>query len=188
MSPASDSIPTPIVIDVEASGFGPSSCPIEVELLLEGGTPLCFLVCPHDEWTQWDEAATQVHKIPREAFYTRGLAVTAVAEHPDGILCTSTVYSDGWSFDRTWLAILFEFAGRIPRFKPESTPTLLDEAQAALWHPVVDAVALTRHRASADASIVQQALPHTTRAPFSCRRIPAAWLLTSAWWLDAHSI
>lgn len=162
MSVVSEPPRAPVVIDVEASGFGRGSYPIEVGLVLEDGTPHCFLVRPHDEWTHWDEATAKVHKIPREALFQRGLPVTTVAERLNEILDARTVYSDGWSFDRTWLALLFEFAGRLQRFKLESVRALLNEAQAEIWHPTVDAVttelALARHRASADASIVQRAL------------------------------
>jgi hypothetical protein len=162
MSTPPPSWPAPVVIDVEASGFGRGSYPIEVGLVLEDGTPHCFLVRPHEQWTHWDEGAAKVHKIPRAALFKRGLSVTTVAERLNEILDARTVYSDAWHFDRTWLALLFEFAGRLQRFKLESVRKLLNEAQAELWHPTVEAVtaelALARHRASADASIVQRAL------------------------------
>ena len=36
----------PIIIDIEASGFGRGSYPIEVGLVLPDGTPHCFLIAP----------------------------------------------------------------------------------------------------------------------------------------------
>ena len=159
---------SPAVIDVEASGFGRGSYPIEVGLVLEDGTPHCFLVRPEADWTHWDEAAARVHKIPRTVLQQRGLPVATVAERLNEILEDRTVYSDGWSFDRTWLALLFEVAGRVQRFRLESVRALLDETASAAWHPTVEAVttelSLERHRASADASIVQMALRRVHQA------------------------
>lgn len=159
--------PTLAVIDVEASGFGRGSYPIEIGFVLEDGTPHCFLVRPDEHWTHWDEAAAQVHKIPRAALFKRGLPITTVAAHLNEILDARIVYSDGWSFDRTWLALLFDVAGCAQRFKLESVRTLLTEAQASEWHPTVEAVtaelALTRHRASADACIVQMAIQRVSQ-------------------------
>ena len=156
----------PAVIDVEASGFGRGSYPIEVGVVLEDRTPHCYLVRPESDWDHWDEEAARVHKIPREALFTRGLPIAEIAARLNELLGSRTVYSDGWGYDRTWLAKLFEEAGSVQRFRLESVRALLDEDQAARWHPTVASVteelALERHRASADASIVQLAIHRVT--------------------------
>ena len=56
----------PYIIDVEASGFGSDSYPIEVGLALEPGERFCTLIRPLDHWDHWDEQAESVHKISRD--------------------------------------------------------------------------------------------------------------------------
>ena len=53
---------TPIIVDVEASGFGKGSYPIEIGLVLPDGTPHCFLLAPARTWTAWDPGAEKVHR------------------------------------------------------------------------------------------------------------------------------
>ena len=49
------------VIDIEASGFGLSSYPIEIGLVLANGATYCALVKPHTSWGHWDRGAEKVH-------------------------------------------------------------------------------------------------------------------------------
>ena len=53
--------PPPAVLDVEASGFGRESYPIEVGYVLSGGQTYCSLIRPLPEWTHWDPQAERVH-------------------------------------------------------------------------------------------------------------------------------
>ena len=73
-----------------------------------------------------------------------------------------TVYSDAWAHDYTWLNRLYEAADRTPSFKLDNLRALLTDAEAACWHDVkrrvVLSLGLARHRASADARILQQTL------------------------------
>ena len=48
---------TPTIIDVEASGFGPYSYPIEIGVALDNGDKYCTLILPAPAWTHWDEEA-----------------------------------------------------------------------------------------------------------------------------------
>ena len=48
---------TPLIIDVEASGFGGASYPIEIGVALDDGHKYCALILPEPEWTHWDAAA-----------------------------------------------------------------------------------------------------------------------------------
>lgn len=50
-------IDDPLIIDVDASGFGDTSYPIEVGVALEQGRKFCTLISPAPERTHWDEAA-----------------------------------------------------------------------------------------------------------------------------------
>ena len=42
----------PPILDVEASGFGPGSYPIEIGYVLGDGTAYCTLISPAISWTQ----------------------------------------------------------------------------------------------------------------------------------------
>jgi DNA polymerase III epsilon subunit-like protein len=150
------------VIDIEASGFGRSSYPIEVGYVLPDGRARCMLVQPAPGWSHWDDSAAQVHGITREALQTHGRPVQEVAALLNSDLAGMTVYCDGWAHDYAWLAVLFEEAGLSPSFKLESVNRLLrdtqlgqlDEARRDALHDM----GLTRHRASNDARALQTAL------------------------------
>ena len=55
----------PCIIDLEASGFGRGSYPIEVGLCLGDSSSHCFLVRPEEDWQHWDPEAEKVHGISR---------------------------------------------------------------------------------------------------------------------------
>lgn len=152
----------PCIIDIEASGFGRRSYPIEVGYVLPDGRTRCTLIRPPAHWTHWDPGAEQVHHITRATLLTHGRAPDEVARMLNADLAGRTVYCDGWGHDYPWLAALFDEAGLAPGFKLESVRTLLDDEhlarlpalqQRALLHLGVD-----RHRASNDARALQQAL------------------------------
>lgn len=159
---------SPAVIDVEASGFGRGSYPIEVGTVLRDGTSHCFLVRPEPDWMHWDPAAEEVHGISRAVLTEIGLPVAEVAERLNELLGTQRVYSDGWGVDRTWLALLFDRAGIPQRFTLDSVRSLLNEDEAAHWHPthaqVQAELNLERHRASSDALMVRNTLTRICHA------------------------
>ena len=128
--PASELCETPTMLDVEASGFGRHSYPIEIGFVLPDGHAFCTLIQPAPDWTHWDAAAEQVHHITRALLLRRGRPALEVAhllnERLDGLV----VYSDGWANDYTWLAILFDAAGMAPSFKLENIRRLLAEDEA----------------------------------------------------------
>ena len=82
-----------------------------------------------------------------------------VVDRLDAELAGRTVYTDGWGNDYSWLSALYEAAGRTPTFRLESVLTLLDQEQLARWDSmkarVFDENAQERHRASADARLLQ---------------------------------
>jgi hypothetical protein len=158
--------PLPCVMDIEASGFGPGSYPIEVGWALPDGRTRCTLVRPPPHWTHWDTRAEQVHHIERSALLRAGRPATEVAAMLNADLAGCTVYCDGWAHDFTWLGALFEEAGGVPAFRLESVHRLLqaerlpelDEAQRRAR----STLGLHRHRASADARALQHALGELT--------------------------
>jgi hypothetical protein len=72
---------TPIIIDVEASGFGGQSYPIEVGIAMEDGDKYCSLILPAEDWIHWDSDAEKVYRIARDILETYGKPMREVAEH-----------------------------------------------------------------------------------------------------------
>lgn len=149
-------------IDIEASGFGKGSYPIEVGFVDAEGSLFCTLVHPAEDWQHWDAEAEALHGIERELLSSHGKPVAWVAQQLNHRLAGQTVYCDGWGQDYAWLARLFDEAETTPAFKLEDLRTLLNEEQAARWHQVVQQVrgelSIGRHRASSDAKVLQLAL------------------------------
>ena len=155
----------PIIIDVEASGFGPGSYPIEVGLALEDGGTRCFLIQPAPDWTHWDPDAQSAHGIQRELLTAHGRPVAEVAEELNTLLHFKTVYSDAWGHDQSWLALLFDSADVPQRFRVDSLRCLLEEFHLPHWkNEKTEAqreLGLVRHRASSDALLLQRAVLQT---------------------------
>jgi hypothetical protein len=154
--------PQRCVIDIEASGFGRHSYPIEVGYVREDGQAWCSLIQPADDWLHWDASAEQVHGIARTSLLQHGRPVQEVARQLNDHLAGRTVYCDGWAHDYAWLNLLFDAAGQQPRFKLESVNHLLDDARLARLdaqrQQAFAALGIARHRASSDARALQWAL------------------------------
>jgi hypothetical protein len=153
---------TPAFIDVEASGLGGRSYPIEVGLITSHGDMYCALVQPDATWQHWDEHAEAVHHISRPILAQHGKPLVEVAQRLNDLLHGQTVYTDAWGNDYAWLSKLFDAADLPMRFRLESSRKLLDDAQAARWatvkEQVIDELKLARHRASSDAKVLQLTL------------------------------
>ena len=158
----------PAILDMEASGFGRASYPIEVGYALPDGQTYCTLIQPTAEWTHWDTNAEALHGIPRSAVLQRGRDVKDVAQHLNEHLGGRTVYCDGWANDYSWLAALFDAAGQRAAFRLEHLRTLLNERETSNWHATKEQVAselrLQRHRASSDARVLQITLQRVRAA------------------------
>jgi len=155
----------PSIIDIEASGFGGESYPIEVGVVLGNGIKFCTLVLPIDGWEHWSEEAENVHHISREMLKEYGRPVTEVATFLNEILAGLTVYSDGWVVDKPWLTTLFYASGLEMKFNVSPLEMILSEAQMDVWHETKDKILLEeniqRHRASNDAYIIQKTFNKT---------------------------
>ena len=163
----------PAILDIEASGFGLGSYPIEVGLILPDGRSWCSLVKPEPSWQHWDPNAAAVHNIGREQLATHGRSSSEVAELLNDWLHGMVVYTDAWAHDYTWLNKLYDAADRVPSFRLDNLRALLTDAEAARWHDLKLAVAaqtsLKRHRASSDARLLQMTMqamrePHPATA------------------------
>jgi hypothetical protein len=155
----------PLIIDVEASGFGGTSYPIEVGVALDDDTKYCSLILPASDWDHWDSEAEKVHRIARDILETYGKPIPEVAAHMNNLLAGKTLYTDGWVVDKPWLTTLFHKAQMEMRFQVSPLEMILSEAQMERWHETKDRVLAEvqkhRHRASFDAWIVQQTYKRT---------------------------
>jgi hypothetical protein len=165
--PSSSEISAPAIIDVESSGLGPDSYPIEVGVSLPSGDRYCNLIHPAPSWTAWDRTAQEIHGISRETILSEGIPIGDVTRELNQLLRNRTVYTDGWVVDHHWIAQLYYEAAIPQRFSVSSLETILSEEQMAIWHEtknrVIKELKLERHRASADARIVQETYMRTLR-------------------------
>jgi hypothetical protein len=153
------SILIPNIIDVEASGFGSASYPIEVGVINQAGEKFCRLIKPHKGWNHWNEDAESLHGVSRALLAEKGFTVHAVCQQLNQFLMGQVVYSDGWVVDNTWLIKLFDAAKMHMQFHLSSLEMILNEQQMSLWHLVKDELfnkmQEQRHRASSDAALIQ---------------------------------
>jgi len=149
----------PCVLDIEASGFGRGSYPIEIGFVLPDGTAYCSLIVPDADWTHWDGDAERVHGISRALLQRHGRSVPEVAHELNHRLEGRTVYCDNWAHDYAWLARLFESADAVPTFRLRHLRELMSEHGAegfdAARRVVERNLQLRRHRASSDARVLQ---------------------------------
>ena len=150
----------PIILDIEASGFGRGSYPIEIGVALPDGSLHIWLLKPPAQWQHWQPEAEQVHGITREQLAREGLPLDQVATELNRLLVGKTVYSDGWGVDRTWLALMFHEADMLQGFNLDTIYGLLDEAQMDQWEAsresVLEKTGMVPHRAGTDALIIQK--------------------------------
>ena len=167
VEPVSEPEP-PAVMDIEASGFGRDSYPVEIGFVLPDGTSYCTLIRPAPHWTHWDPEAEKVHKIALNTVVQHGREVGEVAHQLNERLRGRTLYCDGWAHDYVWLNVLYDAAGLTPSFRLENLRKLLSEQEAAFWTIVKGQITtemrLPRHRASSDAKVLQRTLVRL-RAP-----------------------
>ena len=155
----SDPRRVPAVIDFEASGFGRGSYPIEVGFVLPDGRGDCMLIRPAASWLHWDPAAESLHRISRDLLLRHGQPVADVVERLEVQLHGRTVYSDGWGNDYSWLSMLYDAVDRQPGFRIDSLQKLLTPDELDRWDATKAVIfreaPLERHRASADARLLQ---------------------------------
>jgi len=158
----------PCVIDVEASGFGRGSYPIEVGFVLPDGSAYCTLIRPAADWTHWDEHAERIHGISRATLLRHGREISEVATELNRRLAGRAVYCDNWAHDYAWLARLFDAASTRPSFRLRHLRELLSESAAECFDDVSELVAndlqARRHRASSDARVLQLSVARAMQA------------------------
>jgi hypothetical protein len=168
----------PAIIDVEASGFGKGSYPIEIGIIFPDGKTYCTLIKPAPEWTTWDKEAEKVHFVPRAMLFEKGKDIKAVAQRLNDLLIGKTVYTDAWGQDFAWIAALYEAAGMTMNFRLQALVGLLSESQKLMWHEtrsrVQKMLGTQRHRASADAKVLQMTY-HWSQSSAVCHTAHSAF-------------
>lgn len=152
--------PCPTIIDIEASGFGSRSYPIEIGAIKANGERYCALIKPVAEWQHWSTEAEAIHGISTALLHERGKPARQVCTELNQFLGSITAYSDAWTHDSAWLNCLF-FAARVqPLFHLSPIEMIASEAQLLLWDAtkkqLTKELGARRHRASVDAHLIQQ--------------------------------
>lgn len=157
----------PVIIDIEASGFGKGSYPIEIGYFMPDGSSFCTLIRPEPVWTHWDSSAEAVHGIAREQLASHGKPAIDVCLALNRSLRGQRIYCDAWSYDFVWLSVLYDAVDLVPSFELRDLRELLGECEQRLWHAtralVEVRLALRRHRASGDARTLFETLLEARR-------------------------
>ena len=115
-------------IDLEASGLGAESWPIEVGWCFETGAPETHLIEPAPDWSReaWDKSAEALHGISMASLSKTGASASAVCTRLNRALKDSVVYSDAPDWDGFWLYRLFAAAGVKQEFSLSNFVDLFD--------------------------------------------------------------
>ncbi|MEQ8935713.1 MAG: hypothetical protein RIE56_07965 [Amphiplicatus sp.] len=149
-----------VFIDLEASGLGSKSWPVEVGWAFEDGAAQSLLIRPHDSWTEeaWDAQAEALHGLTRTRLEEEGVETRAVCVALNEAFDGAKVYSDAPDWDGFWLFRLFSAAGVRQSFSildyGRLIRPLLDQRQGALLERA-SRLAPRRHRAADDARHLQ---------------------------------
>ncbi|WP_218310223.1 hypothetical protein [Alteromonas antoniana] len=158
----------PTILDVEASGFGSNSYPIEIGVARSDGARFCRLIRPFSSWSHWDDSAEQLHGISRKLLAEYGADPVLVCRELNTFMGDRTAYSDGWVVDHPWLIKLFAEAGVRMTFRLSALEYVLNEYQMHSWHDVKQRIHIpecdARHRASVDAELIQKTFMATREA------------------------
>lgn len=150
----------PAIIDIEASGFGAHSYPLEIGAVNAKGERYCALIHPLADWNHWCEGAAQIHGITRELVEQRGKPVRQVCAELNQFLGEITCYSDAWTHDSPWLTRLYFGARCNPSFHLSPIELIATEDQLLCWDEtkrrLQQQLGICRHRASGDAYLIQQ--------------------------------
>ena len=123
----------PTIIDVEASGFGKGSYPIEVGFITSNQQISCSLIKPIEAWSSWNNDVEKVHGIKRELLMTKGKSIHEIATWLNESFNGEVVYSDAWMNDMCWLGCLYDEAEIAQTFKLESILKLLSDDEREAW-------------------------------------------------------
>lgn len=141
------------IIDIEASGLGDESYPIEIAwCAVNGDDVFSALINPDSagDWDYWDEhAEMDIHGISRDECCEKGENLVTIGRQLEAFLAENVVFSDAAYQDQQWINRLLEAVGKV------SPAKLLDIEQSV---PIDRRAELSRrlselsrpHRAEAD--------------------------------------
>jgi hypothetical protein len=105
-----------LTLDIEASSYNSDvSYPVSIGIAGPGGQTWYRLVCPLEEWDDWDPVAEILHGIERETAITHGRDAFLVARELNAVLAGQTVIVDS-PWDIRWLTKLYDDVGVKPAF------------------------------------------------------------------------
>lgn len=152
----------PCIGDIESSGLGDRSYPIEIAWSTPEGAVHSWLVRPEHLWIYWDLAAEELHHIAYVDLKQYGKPAREIAEEMNADLNGQVLYFDGGAFDRFWLDKLYEVANLKPAFTMGDFNELLASigCNTAAKRLAAEAETLKRigdrrHRAWADVEYLQ---------------------------------
>lgn len=152
----------PCIGDIEASGLGDRSYPIEVAWSDPAGVVHSWFVRPEHLWVYWDLAAEEMHHITYHDLKQYGKPAREIAQMMNADLNGQVLYFDGGAFDRFWLNRLYDATGVKPTFQIGDFNELLASVGCNTADKRLAAEAATlkrigdrRHRAWADVEYLQ---------------------------------
>jgi hypothetical protein len=102
-----------MTLDIEASGLGDESYPIQIGYSFEEKGKLVtkeFFIKPAEHWEYWDDEAEEfIHHIPRQAL-KNGLSIQDACEKLNLDLIGAEIIVDSKEYDVFWLEKLFSEA------------------------------------------------------------------------------
>ena len=127
----------------------------------------CSLIKPFSDWDHWDDEAEKIHGISRSNLHLNGNEAQEVCFSLNALLKNTTVYSDAWVHDSLWLNRLFYRSRIRQNFFLSPIESAVNEAQLEIWDDVkvdeAQILGLQRHRASADALLIQKTFEETRK-------------------------
>ncbi|WP_027857661.1 3'-5' exonuclease [Marinobacterium jannaschii] len=148
-----------VYIDLEASGLGPDSYPIEVAWKDSAdGSSDNFLIDPArvEGWDYWDEFAEELHGIAPEDLAGQ-LCARESARRLNRSLLGRKVISDALEFDSFWMRRLFAAAEMKPSFDLVGLEHVL-AAEQLVQYRMIAKTQLRRHRAMRDVEDLMKAV------------------------------
>ncbi|BFT31158.1 hypothetical protein D210916BOD24_23340 [Alteromonas sp. D210916BOD_24] len=110
-----------LFLDIESSGFGDASYPIEVAWMSEQGLSDDFLIKPCADWLErgyWDDHAEHsVHGISKAQLLAEGIDTFSAVSRLNESLQGKLLFCDMLALDGEWLTTLFIQARVAPFFK-----------------------------------------------------------------------
>jgi len=152
-----------VFIDIEASGLGGKTYPIEVGWATCDLASTCYLVRPAKLWDDWlwMPESEKIHNIHRDVCVREGHDVVEVAHAVNAAMKDRLVFSDAVDFDGYWLSVLFRAADVAPGFALYNANVLLRDLIEAPQPQANLYAKLAYSKAS-------ETYPHTHRADEDC--------------------